>query len=87
MIGVTETWFKDTTDIQLFQIPGYSFVHKCRAERNGGGTCLYVKDELNFKLRENLSGSKSGYEVVFIEITILTKKVIVGCVYSQGTKL
>ena len=81
VIGVSETWFKTSTDINMFQIPGYSFVHICRAEKNGGGACLYIKDDLEFKFRFDLSGSNSGYEIVFVEITNLSKKIIVGCVY------
>ena len=81
VIGVSETWFKSTTDINMFQIPGYSFVHICRAEKIGGGVCLYIKDDLEFKLRVDLSGSNSGYEIVFVEITSFSKKIFVGCVY------
>ena len=37
VIGVSKTKFKTTTHINLFQKSGYSFVHICRAEKNGGG--------------------------------------------------
>ena len=72
---------KTSTDVNIFQIPGYSFVHICRADKNGGGACLYIKDDLEFKFRFDLSGSNSGYVIVFVEITNLSKKIIVGCVY------
>ena len=36
---------------------------------------------MEFKFRFDLSGSNSGFEIVFVEITNCSKNIIVGCVY------
>ena len=67
VIGVSETWFNTTTDINMFQIPGYSFVHICRAEKIGGGVCLYIKDNLEFKLRVDYLGQIQGMKLFLLK--------------------
>ena len=82
VIGVSETWLKPTSDVTLFQIPGYSFAHVCRSDKTGGGVALYVKEELDSKIRDDLSGIKPGCESIFFEIAgSNNKKAVVGCMY------
>lgn len=81
VIGISETWLKSTSDINLFQIPGYSFVHVCRSDKLGGGVGLYVKDGLDSKFRSDLSGARPGYESIFVELSGSNRKTVVGCVY------
>ena len=37
VIGISETWFKQTTDTCMFDIPGYSLLQVCRSNKRGGG--------------------------------------------------
>ncbi len=77
-----ETWLTaDNWD--RFNIYGYNFVGKHRAKSRGGGVALYVKNELQYKIRGDPGELKEQeYESLFIEI--IQKKhcnVIVGEVY------
>ena len=81
VIGISETWLSESphsTDIN-----GFKFLHKHRLNRVGGGVGLYVSNDLEFKLREDLSISNVDIvESLFIEVTRPREKnVVVGIVY------
>ena len=59
-----------------FQIPGYSFAHVCRSDKTGGGVALYVKEELDSKIRDDLSGIKPGCESIFFFLIAGTVAII-----------
>ena len=81
VIGISETWFKQTTDTRMFDIPGYSLLQVCRSNKRGGGVLLYIRDGIDYKLRNDLSGEHAGFESIFVEIVTDDSKSIVGCVY------
>ncbi|CAH3183334.1 unnamed protein product, partial [Porites lobata] len=50
-------------------INGFKFLHKYRQNRNGGGVGLYISNDLEFKLREDLSlHNVDTVESLFIEL-------------------
>ena len=53
VIGIPETWLNDSS--HLVDISGFKFLHKYRKNRTGGGVGLYISNDLEFKLREDLS--------------------------------
>ena len=68
IICISETWFKPSSDIKAFQVPGYSLLHVCCCGENGGGVALYIREGLVFKLCHDLSGIEPGYEAIFVEL-------------------
>ena len=68
----------DKTNINSVQIPGYSFEFT-PTESNNGGTAIYIKKRLNYKLRNDLQIYKS----TFIEITRNKEIVVVGYIYMN----
>ena len=50
VIGVTETWLNDLTSDLVNIIPGCSFVSNHRKSKTGGGTGLYLKNNLQYKI-------------------------------------
>ena len=81
IIAVSETWFKSNTNVNIYNVKDYSFVHMCRPDRIGGGVGLYVRNGFHYKLRNDLSCITSNSEMVFIELTQNNKSIIVACVY------
>lgn len=61
LIGISETWSKPSSDLETFQVPGYSLLHVCRSGKNGGGVALFIREGLVFKLRHDLSGIEPTY--------------------------
>ena len=61
-IGISETWLQNS--LHNCDIPGYNFVHSPRLHKAGGGVCIYVTKELEFKMRDDFALSES----LFIEV-------------------
>ena len=83
VIGISETWLNNSNDV-IFNIPGYKFISNNRRHKHGGGVGLFIKDDLNFKLRSDLqSFDKKIYESIFIElIQPNAKNILIGCFYK-----
>lgn len=82
VIAVQETWFSKQC-INLYSIPGYEVVHCCRKD-GYGGTSVFVKSNLNFKVQTNCS--KDYMDVVSVElpdVKIMNKPIVVTSVYRS----
>ncbi len=50
----------------LYKLPGFNLLYKCRNEMPRGGVAIYVKENLKYKLREDLSLFCEGeFESIF----------------------
>ena len=47
---------------------GYNFVYKNREQKSGGGVGAYLKEELDFKVSEDLSRLDATIEQLWLEI-------------------
>ena len=67
VIGISETWLNDSS--HSVDISGFKFLHcKYRQNRTGGGVGLYISNDLEFKLREDLSLHNADIaELLFIK--------------------
>ena len=70
IISLTETWLQNQNQHQHdnVQIDGYKFVHKDRIDRRGGGVGIYIKDNIVFKERKELTSLNSTVEHQWIEV-------------------
>ena len=53
----------------LFAIQGYNIVEKHRHSRSGGGVALFIKDNIEYTIRSELSTFNEQLKSVFIEIS------------------
>ena len=63
----TETWFKSNVP-PLYNMPGYSFIHKPRNNRRGGGVCMYIDSKLIYSERSDLSFSNDFINTMFVVV-------------------
>lgn len=49
VLGITETWLNENTPSSLVNIEGYYLIRNDRNGRRGGGTCLYIRNELEYE--------------------------------------
>ena len=79
VIVLTETWCRDTASKNsLLQIPNYTVIHTTRGDdKQGGGVCMFVRNDLNFKLRNDLDRFDSDIETLSIEIENRNSKNII----------
>ena len=74
--------YKDKTFSKLCEISGYKFVYKNRINRAKGGVGLYIKNDYQFKARDDLSTFIEGeFETIFVEVKSKPNNLIIGEVY------
>jgi len=82
IIGASETFLKDGTCADFFQLKGFKMFRNDRAGKGGGGVCLYVRDGLSCKV---IAKSDSHYtckpEFLICEIRNVIWSVLVAVVY------
>ena len=65
LIGLTETKYKVSEDIQYaHSMPGYCFISQPSLS-NAGGVGFFVSDQLSFHVRNDLSVSTNDYECLW----------------------
>ena len=82
IFGVSETKLRlNKAPLNSVIIPGYNFEFTA-TECSDGGTTIYIKKGLNYKLRKDLEIYKSKQlESTFVEVTPKNEKVVIGCIY------
>ena len=69
IIMLCETFLNDN-NADLYHIPGYHFVYHNRKNMIKGGVAMYIRDTLNYKLRNDISIFIEGeFECIFVEIS------------------
>ena len=76
----SETWLKpNTTDADIALLNFLPPFRTDRRDRPGGGVAIYVRDTLLCKRRKDFE--INGLESVWVEVTIKSKKIIIGGIY------
>ena len=79
IIGVTETWLHNTSP-SIFNLHNYNLIRRDREEQRGGGVAFYISENLQFKVRKEISLKQS--ETLFLEIMKPKgKNIIIGLIY------
>ena len=84
IVGISESWLKEHDKV-YYNIDNYKSEHRCRPFRDGGGVSLYIKNHIEYIVREDICLNNKNIESLFIEIKkeVLSKSqdVIVGVLY------
>ena len=83
----TETWLTENNK-HLCNFEGYTPLHLLRPidrhfdlKTKGGGVSIFIKNNIDFKYREDLCLSTPTTECIFIELMHENKKYLIGGVY------
>ena len=80
IFAFSETWLNPSIKDSELNIPGYTLIRHDRTGKRGGGTAIYVRNNIPYKHRQDLS--VENIESSWIEVNRLKcKKLFVGCVY------
>lgn len=81
-ILICETFLQEH-NVSLYNLENYTFISKNRSKLKGGGVCMYIKNNIQFKLRDDIAIFREGeFESIFIETTCPnTKPYIIGEIY------
>ena len=81
VIGISEI-YKCSDDSRLIPDGYHRLISRFRREGTRGGVCLFIKDTLNYIIREDMSVFIHNVcETLFIEIINNSRNVIVGVLY------
>ena len=71
IVCFSEIWVDDISFSKNsnFQLSGYQVLHQTRKNRKGGGVCVFVHENLSFKLREDLSINCDAIQSLSVEIS------------------
>ena len=83
IIGLTETQLKEKP-YDCLNMPNYKLEYVNRIDRKSGGVCLYIRNDIKYKLRTDLCRANSNLESCFIEIeNDITRNILVGVIYRS----
>lgn len=91
LTALTETWLNESHINDETQIPGYRNIIVNRKHKKGGGVSLYIKDDFEYKIRNDSFIRNCSEDIgnIFIEIHVTTnqgKNIIVGVIYRPPSK-
>ena len=89
IIGLTETWLNDTNaDTPILDKYDYNHIHKTRSDddnfcdkERGGGISLFIRKNIVYKVRDDLSVFTAYLELLMVEIKLNTKSYLIGVTY------
>ena len=85
-ISLTETWLK-SSNADVYGIPGYSHEYLVRESKIGGGSSIYIREDLLYKKREDLCYNDDDCELLWIELDKkslnTTNNIIIGNIYRR----
>ena len=86
VICLTETWLNDLEfKINLnYHLPNYEGIHyERKAGKRGNGVLMYIRNDLTYKIRNDLCISDGNRDTLTIELlTKSIKNIIVSCCYK-----
>ena len=86
IIGLTETWLNDSNvNMPIFKGYRYNHVYETRSlndnsgdKERGGGISLFIRDNIAFKKRTDISIFTPYLELLFVEINLNNKIYLIG---------
>ena len=80
IVALAETWLK-SNNMKRVKVPGYNFVGSHRKGRKGGGVGFLVSQNLEFRVRKDLTLDLPNFENMTIEIKTHAENIIVSTLY------
>ena len=79
VICITESWLHDAISDDEIKMEEYTVFRRDRVGDSHGGVCVYVKNNLHVRRRNDME--IQNIECVWLEITTHNKKVLIGTFY------
>ena len=83
VIGISETKIMTNKDpLANVSIPGYEFLSQPSLQ-NAGGVAFYIKNDIEFHLREDLNSTTLDYECLWIEVHSKFRNIVCSVAYRH----
>lgn len=86
VIAITETKLNDKSDVCNINIDNYNF-ERCDSPTNAGGTGLYIKSSITYRILPEYSLKMKFVEDIWIEIENVPNNFVVGSIYRHPNYL
>lgn len=84
VIALSETWLKDSDDLNFFTLPNFHPpIILNRPNEDGGGVALYINNEFNFSVRDDLTYNSDESQFLFVQLVRKNTKFLIGVTYKQ----
>ena len=87
LLAFTETWLK-SDNVNLINFEGYDSYHSIRQtnndnniKQNGGGISVFIKEGIEYKIRNDLNVVLPYVETLFVEVKFANKTYMIGIIY------
>ena len=67
IIAISENWLTNINR-EIYHLKGYSHKNTIREQKSGGGVSLFIKNDINFEVRNNIYINLPDVDSLFIEI-------------------
>jgi len=82
LVGVTETWFKNNS---IVNVEGYCLYRKDRSNgRRGGGVCLYINNVFDSYELNDAGLNVCKLEQIWTVLYFGSDKYLIGCIYRPN---
>jgi len=89
IITLSKTWLKnDRHLLEYVKLPGYNFTYRNRDEKRGGGVDIYIKDTIQFKIRNDIVNVDKSIEHLWVEVKGKNKhsSYLIGVFYQPSSE-
>ena len=84
VIAVNEIFARENEEGAFTNLDGYRYLPNCRKEYAQGGVALYIKDDLKFSQRHDLTILEEKYfESIFVDLHVKPHPITIGTVYRS----
>lgn len=83
IIILNETWLLKQ-EINLFQLPNYSAIYNCRSDKKGGGTVIFVSNNI---IKYKILACKDKYNQILIQLEMKKHNITVGTMYRHEANM
>ena len=86
IITLSETWLKNNLEvIKHITIPGYKMEYNNRIHKRGGGVGLYIHENLQYKIRSDITRRDESIEHMWLEVKGKTNPFLVAVFYQPSS--
>ena len=75
----TETWFKPELMLELTQIQNYNLNRNDRKNKRGGGTCIFLREEIKYEIISQVSDNDIEMQSVIVNGHNAKKIILLNC--------
>ena len=82
VICIQESWLKINLN---FKLNNYSIIRKDRLEGRGGGVCIFIRNNISYRIKEHINLNNIEYN--HVEINIMNLNINIINIYNPGKKI